>query len=49
MFLDLVEEVVPASNQATLVLVVHQIQLIRVPDLTDLRNKKNPELLSKYL
>ena len=34
--LDLVEEVIPASDQATLVLVVDQVQLVRVPHLTDL-------------
>ena len=37
MFFDLVEEVIPASYQTTLVLIVHQVQLVRVPHLTDLR------------
>lgn len=37
---DLVEEVVPASDQTTLVLVVHQIKLIRVPHFTDLKTQK---------
>lgn len=41
MFFDLVEEVIPASYQTTLVLVVHQVELIRVPHLTDLRTKKH--------
>lgn len=44
---DLVEEVVPASDQTTLVLVVHQIKLIRVPHFTDLKTKKKPKLLFK--
>ena len=34
--LDLVEEVVPAADQATLVLVVDQVQLVCVPHLADL-------------
>ena len=40
-FLDLVEEVIPASNQTTLVLIVHQVKLIWVPNFTDLRNSKH--------
>lgn len=40
-FFDLVEEVVPASDQTTLVLVVHQIELVRVPHFTDLRTKNH--------
>lgn len=39
-FLDSVEEVIPASNQAALVLVVHQVQLIGVPHFTDLRAER---------
>ena len=34
--LDLVEEVIPASDQATFVLVVHHVQLIRLPYLRHL-------------
>lgn len=36
--LDLGEQIVPASDQATLVLVVDQLQLIAPPNLTDLSN-----------
>ncbi len=46
-FLDLVEEVIPASNQTTLVLVVHQVELIRVPHFTDLRNKNHRIIIKK--
>ena len=35
-FLDLVEEVVPASNDPALVLVVDQVKLIALPDITHL-------------
>ena len=35
-FFDLVEEVVPATDQATLVLVVNQVKLIGHPGLTHL-------------
>lgn len=37
--LDLGEQIVPASDQATLVLVVDQLQLIAPPYLTDLSNR----------
>lgn len=36
MVLDLVEEVVPAPDDAALVLVVDQVQLVRLPLLADL-------------
>ena len=36
MLLDLVEEVVPATNEATLVLVVDQVQFIGHPSLSHL-------------
>lgn len=39
MFFDFVEEVIPSPDQTALVLVVHQIELIRVPHLSDLRTK----------
>lgn len=48
MFFDLVEEVIPASDQTTLVLVVHQVELIRVPHLTDLRTKNHRIIIKKY-
>lgn len=37
MFFDFVEEVVPASDQTALVLIVDQVELVRVPHLTDLQ------------
>lgn len=40
MFFDLVEEVIPSSDQTALVLIVDQVQLIRVPHFTDLKNTK---------
>lgn len=43
-FFDFVEEVVPASNQPTLVLIVDQVQLIRVPHFTNLC-RRNSEVL----
>lgn len=40
-FLDLVEEVIPTSDDATLVLVVDKIKFIALPDISHLPEKKN--------
>lgn len=40
MFLDLVEEIVPASDQTTLVLVVDHLQLVSLPHLTHLTTSR---------
>lgn len=48
MLFDLVEEVVPASNQTALVLVVHQVELIRVPYFTDLKTKTRLNIKKVY-
>ena len=47
--LDLVEEVVPASDQAALVLVVDQVQLVRVPHLPDLDGDIQGNVTSHWL
>jgi len=38
-FLDPREQVVPTSNQSTLVLIVDQIQLVRLPHLANLHRR----------
>lgn len=39
-FLDLGEEVIPSSDEATLVLVVDKVQLIASPNLADLQDAR---------
>ena len=39
-FLELVEEVIPASDEATLVLVVYHLQLVALPSFFDLSEEK---------
>lgn len=48
MFFDFVEEVIPSPDQTAFVLVVHQIELIRVPHLSDLRTKKKKKNLKVW-
>ena len=39
--LQLVEEVVPASDEPALVLIVDHVQLVALPSLFDLENSRN--------
>lgn len=48
MFFDFVEEVIPSPDQTALVLVVHQIEFIRIPHLSNLRTKKKNYYLKSF-